>query len=99
LRIQTFCLFRSLSEPDGSCSRTGSSSSCNTSKTTRTLCRELAAVRRKIEIVEQQFIQRTGYRPSQVPVPVLHSVSSFFFLIWGQRFFIALIDWFISVIF
>jgi hypothetical protein len=37
-----------------------------TSKVSRSLCRELAAVRRRIEDMEQQFILRTGYRPSQV---------------------------------
>lgn len=37
----------------------------SSSKTSRSLCRELASVRKRLEAVEQQFVQRTGYRPSQ----------------------------------
>jgi hypothetical protein len=50
----------------GSIRRSSSESERGTSKVSRSLYRELAAVCRRIEDMEQQFILRTGYRPSQV---------------------------------
>jgi hypothetical protein len=47
-------------------SRSSSDTERGTSKTSRSLYRELASVRRRIEDMEQQFVLRTGYRPSQV---------------------------------